>query len=142
MAFLKLPMYGGLKIEDWFRQVWQMLNRRVGGTYTPTLSNVSNITASTIYECTWFRIDDVVCVSGRVDITPTAVTGVILGISLPITSNFTSVYHCNGSGSAINISGQHCAVEADTTNKQALLKYMTLSTANRPMVFNFTYKVV
>jgi hypothetical protein len=57
------------------------------GTYTPTLSNTTNIAASAAFVCQYQRVGNVVTVSGRVNITPTAASVASeLGISLPIAS--------------------------------------------------------
>lgn len=59
------------------------------GTWTPTITNGTNIQASTAYNCQYLRIGNIVTVSGRVDIdlTSTAVAS-NLQMSLPIASDF------------------------------------------------------
>src|SRR3989304_10106925 len=57
------------------------------GTYTPTLTNGTNVAASTAFECQWMRIGSVVCVRGKFNLDPTSAnTTTILGISLPVAS--------------------------------------------------------
>ena len=72
------------------------------GTYTPTLTNGTNVAAATALECQWLRIDDIVNVSGKVNVDPTsAATTTILGVSLPISSNIGAEEDVSG------VCGQH-----------------------------------
>lgn len=55
------------------------------GTYTPTLTNVVNISASTAYQAQYLQVGNTVTVSGRVDIDPVVTaTATQLGISVPV----------------------------------------------------------
>jgi hypothetical protein len=70
------------------------------GTYTPTLTNTTNITSSTVNRATWTRIGNSVTVNLAIQINPTSASGAAttLRISVPIarTTNFSSAD--NGSG--------------------------------------------
>src|SRR3990167_10996405 len=71
----------------------------LANTYTPTLTNVFNVAASTAYACQYMRVGNVVTVSGQVDIDPTAAsTYTELDISLPIASAFTATNQLGGVG--------------------------------------------
>ena len=70
------------------------------GSYTPTLTGVTNVAASTAYACQWMRVRDVVTVSGKVDVDPTVVGSTKLGISLPIASNLSAAEQCAGVGAS------------------------------------------
>lgn len=95
MAFLKLPMYGGLRIEDWFRQVWVMLNRRCSGVYTPTYSSATNVTALTLNEAQYVQVDDVVTIQGSFALTA-ASSAPVFFLDIPKTSVFTSTTNASG----------------------------------------------
>lgn len=113
------------------------------GTYTPTLTNVANLAASTPYQCQWIRVGNVVTVSGKVDIDPTApTTSTQLGISLPIASNFGAAEDCAGTAFASAIAAQGAAILADTTNDRAQLQYLSGDITNQPMYFTFTYEII
>jgi hypothetical protein len=112
------------------------------GTYTPTLTNTTNISASTARKSQWLRIRNTVTVSGQVDIDPTAVGAVLLGISLPIASNFGTVYELAGVASSMNIVNESAGIEADATNDTASLRYVAVDVSNHPMTFTFTYEVI
>lgn len=112
------------------------------GTYTPTLSNTTNLDASTAYTCQYLRVGSVVTVSGKVSIDPTAAGLVELGITLPIASNFTAQEQLGGSGSFSTIGSRSAAILADTTNDRALLSYVGTDTTNQPLYFTFTYQII
>ena len=114
------------------------------GTYTPTLTNGTNVAASTAYQCQWMRIGSVVTVSGKVDIDPTSaglITG--LGISLPVASNFGASEDCAGTSSGgvagDNVSG---AISGSIASDFASLNYTPASAANQGCFFVFTYQVI
>lgn len=113
------------------------------GTYTPTLFNTTNVAASTSGVCMYTRIGNTVRVSGAVQIDPTNNNqSTVLGVSLPIASNFTVSTDCAGSGSAIDVAGQSCGILADPVNDRALIQYVNGSNANNFMYFSFTYRVL
>lgn len=113
------------------------------GTYTPTLTNVANLDASTAYACQYLRVGSVVTVSGRVDIDPTlTATSTILGISLPVASTFAANTNCGGVAFAEGIAGMGGAIEADATNFRAQLVFISSDVTNKGMWFLFTYRVI
>ncbi len=112
------------------------------GTYTPTLSNTTNVSASTAYVCNWFRIKDMVTVSGfvEIDIT-TATTATTLGMSIPVASNFTA--NNQGVGTAVSNNGDSWRIISDSTNDRMSFTNSTQSnTGNLFYTFIFTYKVI
>lgn len=113
------------------------------GTYTPALTSVANVTASTPYVCQYYRVGNQVTVSGKVDIDPTAgATLTQLGISLPIASNFGAAENCGGTAVAA-VPSYAASIAADLTNDRAQLDYTTVfDVANRSFFFSFTYRVI
>lgn len=128
--------------DEWY--LWNGTQAGVfAGTYTPTLTNVANVSASTAYVCMYMRVGNVVTVSGRIDIDPTVTaTGTQLGISLPVASNFTSTDQSGGTAAATAIAGQSAAIRSDATNDRAELIYNAVDITNQPMYFSFTYQVL
>lgn len=114
------------------------------GTYTPTLTNTTNITSATATTTRWFRIGNMVHVSGRVTITPTsAATASELQISLPVASNFTNTDQCTGTGASEGVSGQSVGqFLSDATSDQARLLFLANSTGGRFWSFAFDYEVL
>lgn len=111
------------------------------GAYTPTLFNVTNIAASTAYECQWLRVDSTVTVSGKVDIDVTLGAASELGMSLPIASNFTAEQNLGGTGSSAAAASLVSAVRADGTNDRAAFVFTAVSLTNDSYFFEFTYRI-
>lgn len=120
-------------------------NNVKSGTYTPTLTNTTNIDSSAAYSCQYFRVGNVVHVSGRVDIDPTAAgsANTVLGMTLPIASNFTNAnaFELAGTASA-NSPHQDIAILADTTNDRATFQFASQTVNNMAIWFQFSYRVV
>ena len=110
-------------------------------TYSPTLYNTENISASTAYVCSYYRVGNIVTVFGWVGIDPTsAALGTTLGLSLPIASNFTAIENLNGVGS--NFYKESCRIYADTTNDRATMNWTATEVANNTWSFIFAYRVI
>lgn len=112
------------------------------GVYTPTLSNTTNVAASTSYPAQYMRIGDVVTVSGRVDVDPTAAAATALGISLPIASNFGALEDCAGTAASDAVAGQSAAIRANIANDRAEMAWVAVDIANRTMYYTFTYRII
>lgn len=114
-----------------------------GGTYTPTLTNVANLDASTAYQCQYFQVGTVVTVSGKVDVDPTlAATSTQLGISLPVASNIGAAEDCAGTAFSPTIAGQGAAILGDAANNRAQMEWISGDITNQPMYFVFVYEVI
>lgn len=111
------------------------------GTYTPTLTNVTNLDASTAYQAQYIRIGATVTVSGKVDVDPTAAAATELGVSLPVASNFGANEDCAGVAHQ-QAAQEGGAISADTANDRASLQFLATGTASRTMYFTFTYQVI
>jgi hypothetical protein len=107
------------------------------GTYTPTLTNTTNITASTANTTYYTRVGNMVMVSGRVSIDPTAAGSITLGVSLPIASDISN----NCWGVCNNQQGDAIAVTSDNTNDRASFIGVVADAANRVYSFTFQYQV-
>lgn len=112
------------------------------GTYTPTLTNVSNVAASIAFQCQYMRLGSVVMVSGRVDVDVTSAASAQLGISLPIASNFGATEDCSGTAFSAEVAGRGAAIRADTTNDRAELAFIAVDLNNRSMNFIFAYEII
>lgn len=112
------------------------------GTYTPTLTGVANVAASTSYAAQWLRVGNTVLVSGRVDVDPTAAASTQLGLSLPVASNLTAANECAGTAASPTIAGQSAAILGDAANNRAQLEWVAVDVTNQPMYFVFSYVVL
>lgn len=135
--------YDGVVTNDWIEMSRSdNLSLTLSGTYTPTLSNTTNVAASTPRLCSYMRVGNVVTVAGQLDLDPTATGAVLLGISLPIASALTTVYQLGGVASSTLIVNESGGIEADTTNDRASLKYVAVDVSNHTMAFTFSYEVL
>jgi hypothetical protein len=117
------------------------LERTASGTYTPTLTNVTNVSASTAFQAQYMRVGNTVTVSSKVEVDPTAAGLVQLGISLPIASNLGAEEECCGTACAPGIAGQSAAILGDTGNDRAEMEWIAVDVTNQRMAYTFTYKI-
>lgn len=114
------------------------------GTYTPTITNGTNISASTPIICNYFRVGNAVTVSGSVSVTYTTVSSnSLFHISLPIASNIGSVNDLAGFGNAqeqsgVIVYGEPSGGTADT----AAFAFTSGIGSSVQFYFSFTYKVI
>lgn len=114
----------------------------VTGTWTPTLTNVTNLTASTAYLSNYIRINDMVVCFGRfdADVTAIAPTSTELGMSLPIASALSGSNQLGGTASTTRDGG---LIIADTTNDRASVQWSAaINSANTGWGFIFGYIIV
>lgn len=111
--------------------------------YTPTLTGVANVAASTAFSCHYMQVGDVVTVAGRFNLDPTAgSTLTTMGISLPIASALASAGQVGGTA-CLGILGYVGAIYADVTNDRAeFTSLIGADAANRSWEFHFTYRVL
>lgn len=115
----------------------------ISGTYTPTLTNVANVAASTAYSCQYQRVGAVVTVSGKIDIDVTATSTVTqVGLTLPVASNLANNNECAGTAVAQAVQGLSGVILGDATNNRAQVEYISTDLANQTMFFHFTYRII
>jgi hypothetical protein len=110
------------------------------GTYTPTITNTSNVSASTPAGFKYIRVGNVVTVSGTIDIDAVATGQFIIGISLPIPSDFSDSAKANGVGSA-SVNTDSGGITSDSTNDRATYSVIAGSTSNTGHAIHFTYVI-
>jgi hypothetical protein len=131
-----LPLAG---LQEWMRSVKRAF---VSDVYTPTLTNTTNLAASTAYECQYTQTQNVVTVTGKVDVDPTGAGQCVLGFSLPIATTFDAVEQCGGTAAAPAVAGFVAAIYADVTNQRATFEWVAVDTANRSLYFTFSYRIL
>lgn len=114
------------------------------GTYTPTLTNVTNVASSTANTTQYMRVGNVVTVSGRVDITATAsATQTTIRMTLPVASALSSVQQLSGTGMAISATSvAPVRITADAGTDTASLVFVSFNTSSQIFAFQFTYLVI
>ena len=112
------------------------------GTYTPTLTNDTNVSSSSVSGANYSKVGNIVTVSVRGTVHYTSAVTTILKISLPIVSSLNGQY----SGGVATIQGTgivHCSGEVgvDSTTEATLLFHAT--SADYTGIFNviFTYSL-
>lgn len=111
------------------------------GTYTPTLTNVTNLDSSTPFEAQYMRVGATVTVSGKVTVDATAGAATELGISLPIASNFGAVEDCCGVG-AFTAVQESVGITGDITNDRAAMRWLAVTLTSQEVTFTFTYQII
>ena len=116
------------------------------GTYTPTLTNSTNVAASTPVECFYTRVGNVVTVTGQVSIdVTTTLTDSVLLMTLPIASTFTVARNCGGTG-ASSTAGTYgtetIAISGNVAGGSAEFRLRPASVANLDYRFSFSYRVL
>lgn len=111
--------------------------------YTPTLANTTNITSSTAYECFYQRVGNVIQISGRVDITPTATSiNTELNIQLPVPSVFTSTFQAAGLARTNSATTpQQGVIFSSSSLGTATLRYAPTAIASHAFYFNVSYSI-
>lgn len=113
----------------------------ISGTYTPTLTGVTNVAATTSAVCQYMRVGNVVTVSGAVQVDPTAAAGTALRLSLPVASNLANARELAGTGT-FELNYEPVRITGDVANNEALLELLPINTANQILSFHFTYLIV
>lgn len=119
-------------------------NAIASGTYTPTITLVTNVTSTGAAEvCQWMRVGNVVTVSGRVSaIQPTATGFVTIAISLPIASNLAQAQQAAGVAAPDTTSATVATLRGDTANDRISWTYNASATSTGNFTFTFTYLVL
>lgn len=115
------------------------------GTYTPTVTAVTNVDSVSAAVVRWMRVGNCVTVFGSVTVDPTAAsTLTIFRMSLPIASNLTVNADCAGTATATN-SGQTGAwvIQGEPVNDVALFSTSLVpSASSHGLSFIFGYQVI
>lgn len=111
------------------------------GTYTPTLTNVTNVDSSTAATNQYMRVGNVVTVSGAVFIDPTATGLVQINMTLPVASNLVFVENLGGAGQAQGLAGNTLYIGAEATTDTARMSFISTTTTSTLFSFTFSYVV-
>lgn len=116
------------------------------GTYSPGLTAVSNVSNSSGGAGQWVRVGNVVTVSGRFTIDPTATTTLTqLDIDLPIASTFTLAHHCAGTAISGNVGNAAAVSPAEIiagSTKARLIYVCGTDSSSVNYSFTFTYQIL
>jgi hypothetical protein len=112
------------------------------GTYTPTITNISNVSSSSIpYTCYYSKVGNIVTVSGIIDVTPTATTtSTSLRLSFPIDIGTASASKFI-SGVATSVNNGAVVGVFSGGYLYPTLVYVSTGTVMNEFNFTFTYEV-
>lgn len=110
------------------------------GTYTPSLTNTTNIAASTPSPFQYSRTGNTVTVSGEVAIDPSTASLTVLTMTIPITSNFANTYEA--AGTASDELGTAARVRATTSASTVQVRFTPSDLTNRTFSVHFTYQIL
>lgn len=115
------------------------------GTYTPTLTAITNVSASSANTSGWIRIGNAVLVFAQISVTATAAGALtVIDISLPVASNFGATTQAVGVGSIFTAGTEVAAisVSANATNDRARATFVSSSVNARTYTLVFGYIVI
>jgi ribulose bisphosphate carboxylase small subunit len=113
------------------------------GVYTPTRTNVQNVTGSTVYDAQYIRVGDVVTVSGRIDINVTTGNFAVcyITLSLPIASTFTSDNYCAGNITSDSNLDNGAITGNGSSSTTAWIAFRPANSGSRQMYYHYTYRI-
>lgn len=110
------------------------------GTYTPALTNIANVAASTMRSTAWTRVGNVVQVSGQMEIDPTSAAATSFRITLPIASAIGNTFELGGAGVWNSVAA--VGIQGHVANDAAQFDYTAATTANAILNFTFGYVIL
>lgn len=118
-------------------------NVTTSGTYTPSPTNTTNVSASTAYVTGYYRTGTMVTVFGKVDIDATlaASTATELQIDLPIASNLTGDEDLGGTAISDSVASLTARIKGDATTDKASVVFKAISLTNDSYSFEFSYQI-
>mgnify|MGYP000869373597 CR=1 FL=1 len=115
----------------------------LGSTYTPFISKITNINTVAARQCTYIRIGNTCSVSGQCDIKATATGSIVIGIALPVASNFSTSYQAGGAAASTNTTSNFSGtIQANSTSDIVELKYYASDTNVNTVTFSFLYEII
>lgn len=113
-------------------------------TWTPSFTNTTNIDTSSASTSYYLRVGDIVLVfgGGTVDATAGAATYTVMGISVPVASNFTAARQAVGIIHNTGSTGVTGRIYADGTNDRLTAEWASPSSSSITFVFLAAYVVL
>jgi hypothetical protein len=119
----------------------------ISGQYTPSLTNVANITTSAANaNTTYIRVGNVVTVAGTLTMTPTANSvATTVDISLPVASALAAISQLSGGGRRVSgvVASLGAGITAEATGDTARMTFLNDadSGSSRTWAFQFQYVI-
>lgn len=114
-------------------------NAPTSGTYTPTVSGLTNVTSNTPQNATWMRVGNTVTVAGAIDIGTASIGTVFsLFLSLPIASDFTGY---DGGGTGGYALGTNCYTLTTNVANDVMQLQGTSENTGMTITYHFSYTI-
>ena len=110
-------------------------------TYTPTITIVANVSATTATVTSFCRVGNFVTVAGEFNIDPIAVGYAEVQLTLPVASTFISSRQLGGVGAEWS-TNTALSITCDTSTYKARFLMTAINVANQTITFQFGYLVV
>jgi hypothetical protein len=111
------------------------------GSFSPVLTNTTNLDGSTTNVAHYLRIGTFVVVGGRLNIDPTATGNIVLGVTFPIASAIGATFDVAGTWQA-DAAQEGGRILGNTTDDRATFQGPAVSTAAHDIGYTYTYKLV
>ena len=112
------------------------------GQYTPAITGIANVDSVNISEAMWFRIGQVVKVTGNVSIDATAsATETTVSISLPITSDMVDNAQLGGVAVSRHVDHPAASIIGDAATDTARMSFKASNTSGTGWWFDFSYRI-
>lgn len=141
---VQMAHYGaGLATFDSSGNITSVNTTLTASTYTPTSTNVTNITSSTPNNTTYSRVGNIVTVYGTITVTETLAVASQVDVSLPIASNLAAATDLNGLGNSDASVANNIVIKGDATNDRASIYFTALSVGGNGIIYySYQYKVI
>lgn len=130
------PVWRGLKFNDGGSGG---ASAGMSGTYTPTLTGVSNVDRVTATVCQYMRVGNIVTVSGEFQVDTKGPGAFEAGLSLPIPADIAN--SSEASGTAASSGSVMLRLSGDAVNNRVRVAGVAANGNNTAYSFMFTYKL-
>ena len=112
------------------------------GQYKPAITGIANVDSVLVSEAMWFRIGQVVKVTGNVSIVANAAsTETTVSISLPIASDTLDNAQLGGVAVSRHVDHPAASIIGDAATDRARMSYKAPNTSGTAWWFDFSYKL-
>lgn len=111
--------------------------------FTPSATNVTNITSSTPNNATYQRVGNIVTVFGTITVTNTLAVASEVDMSLPIASNLGVATDLNGLATMDSTASVNIYIKGDATNDRASIFFTSAGIGQTSTIYySYQYKVI
>lgn len=132
------PVWRGLKFNDGSSGTSGGAGA-ASGTYTPVVTNGTNIDRASAGVCQYMRVGNIVTVSGELQVDAKNAGAFEIGLSLPIATDLAAA--SEASGTAASSGSVTLRLSGDAVNNRVRVNGMAANGTNTAYSFMFTYKL-